>query len=99
MGYGKGLVLFDSIESATAAMRALDGTRTANDQKLTVEYAKPDDVSKEVSGPNERLFFAGCTGEESEIRTVFQEYSDSIKEISLCMLFTLSDSVTTTHMG
>jgi Ca2+-binding EF-hand superfamily protein len=108
---GKGFVLFDSIKSARAAKEALNGTRTFMGQKITLEFAK--NVLNEVSvdedasaidnpkpshKPNERLYFRGCTGEESEIRTVFQEFNASIKDIYLCMLFTLSDSVTTTHM-
>ena len=106
---GKSFVLFDSIESATAAKNALHGTRTAMGQRLTVEFAKPlagsatidkpkQISTKQISIPNEKLFFAGCTGDVSEVKTVFQEFSASIKDVSLCMLFTLSDSVTTTHM-
>ena len=89
---GCGFVRFKSIESATAAMLAVNGTRTAKGEIITVQYAKPRKENVSNGGnhkPNQRLYVKGCTGDVSEIRTVFQEFSDSIKDVSLCMLFTL----------
>jgi RNA recognition motif-containing protein len=102
---GSGFIRFDSTESATAAMQALDGTQTANGEKITLIYANPakpaktDSSGKGIPKPNKRLFFSGCTGSVSEIKTLFQEFSASVKDIHLCMLFTLSDSVPITHNG
>ena len=48
--------------------------------------------------PNEKLYFSGCAGTEEEIRDIFKQFEDSIIDIHLCMLFALSDSVSTTHM-
>jgi hypothetical protein len=48
--------------------------------------------------PSEKLYFSGCSGDESEVREIFKKYSDSIIDIHLCMLFTLFDSVPTTHV-
>jgi RNA recognition motif-containing protein len=89
---GSGFIRFNSIESATAARQALNGTQTARGEEITVEFAKPpkENVNRGSNHkPNERLYFRGFYGELSDIRTVFQEFSDSIKDISLCMLFTL----------
>lgn len=47
--------------------------------------------------PSEKLYFSGSTGEESDIRDMFREFNDAIIDIHLCMLLTLSDSVSTTH--
>lgn len=88
---GKGFVIFDSTESATAAMQALDGTQTAKGEKILVEYSKPLHKGSVSDKPNERLFFTGCTGSVSEVVTIFQEFGASVKEVNLCMLFTLSD--------
>jgi hypothetical protein len=103
---GKGFVFFDSIESATAAMQAVDGAQTANGEKIVLEYAKPlrkgesvGDDGSTIDKPNERLFFSGCTSNVSDIRTLFQEFSASLKDIYLCMLFILSDSVPTNSHG
>lgn len=52
-----------------------------------------------VVEPGEKLYFSGLAGEESEIRTVFQQFGDDIVDIHLCMLFTLSHSVPTHSHG
>jgi RNA recognition motif-containing protein len=48
--------------------------------------------------PSEKLYFAGCAGDEGEIRNIFKQFSNSIVDIHLCMLFTLSESVPITHI-
>lgn len=89
---GNGFVTFSDIESATAAMQALDGTQTANGEKITLVYANPKQSNTDSSGrdkrqPNRKLFFSGCTGSVSEVGAIFHEFSTSIHEIHLCMLF------------
>lgn len=54
--------------------------------------------ARAVHEPSEKLYFSGCAGEESEVRALFNKYADAIVDIHLCMLFTLSDSLPTTHM-
>jgi hypothetical protein len=96
---GSGFVRFNNIETATAAKQAINGTQTAKGETIIVNFAKPPklDVGKPGNHkPNERLYFRGVVGDVSEIRILFQAFSDSIKDITLCMLFTFYDSVT--HM-
>ena len=65
-------------------------------RKLRVHFSHGNIIRKPVA-PHERLHFSGCTGDESKIRTIFQQFSNSILDIYLCKLFTLFDSVPTTH--
>jgi hypothetical protein len=64
------------------------------DRELRLEYSQG---RKPATDPFNKLHFSGCSGDESEVRTIFQQFSESILEVSLCMLFTLSNSVPTTH--
>lgn len=82
-------------------MQAINGTQTAKGETIIVNFAKPPKLDVNKPGnhkPNEKLFFKGYVGDASEIRTLFQEFSDSIKDVTMCMLFTFYDSVPTTHM-
>ena len=66
------------------------------DRRLLIKIAH---CKPRIHEPNEKLYVKGCAGDESEIRDIFQQFSDSIVKISLCMLSTLSDLfIPTTHM-
>jgi hypothetical protein len=64
------------------------------DCELRIEYSAD---RKPVTDPSNKLYFSGCSSDESEIRTIFQQFSESILEVFVCMLFTLSNSIPTTH--
>jgi RNA recognition motif-containing protein len=51
-----------------------------------------------VVEPSEKLYFSGCAGDEAEIRGIFKQFSNSIVDIHLCMLFIFSDSLPVTHL-
>lgn len=71
-----GFVCFKSIESATKAMEALNGTQAPNGENLTVGYARPLRMYHKTSA---RLHYTLSFGDdESEIRTIFQQFNDSI---------------------
>jgi len=46
---------------------------------LRVEYPN----SRGPHDPNEKVFFSGCAGDESEIRSIFKQFSDAIVKIQL----------------
>lgn len=90
-----GFVTFNSIENATLAMEAVDGTKAPNGENLTVAYAHGLRSKLE----NDKLhYFVYAPSEESEIRSIFQKFNDSIVEVNQCMLFILSNFVRKTHM-
>jgi hypothetical protein len=66
-------------------------------RELRVDFSAGN-RGQQSAEPSEKLYFSGCSGDEDEIRSLFKQFSDSIIDIHLCMLFTLSDSVPTTHM-
>ena len=66
-------------------------------RKLRVEFSEGK-TRKLVTEPNSKLYFSGCAGDELEIRTIFEQFRDSVVDVYLCMLFTLSNSVRTTHL-
>jgi len=81
---GKGYILFDTVESATVAMQALNGTQTAKGENIIVEYSRPWRSGDSVADkPSDSLYFTGCTGNVSEIKALFQEFSASLKDIYL----------------
>ena len=88
---------FANKESAVATMKwTAQNSLNLYGRKLRVEYSLGD--SREPPrDPNFSLHFSGCTGEESEVRNIFQQFSDSIVDIFLSMLFILSDPVPTTE--
>jgi hypothetical protein len=49
---GSGFVMFDSTESATAAMQALNGTETANGEKIILDFA----IKERPRGSGSRRF-------------------------------------------
>ena len=88
---------FASKDGAVATMESVaQKPIRVRGSNLNVEFSLGN-TRKPVTEPYEKLYFSGCTGDESKIRTIFQQFSDSIVRIYLCM-FTLSDSVPTTHM-
>ena len=66
--------------------------------KGRVLHVKSAKRKQMINDPTYKLYFSGCAGDEPKIRTIFKQFGDSITQIYLCMLFTLSGSVLTTHM-
>lgn len=66
---------------------------------LRLDFSAGKEAPRQQNEPSEKLYFSGCAGDESEIRAIFKDFSDSIVDIHLCMLFTLFDSVPTTHLA
>jgi hypothetical protein len=95
---GTAHVEFASKDQAVAAMNSINEKPIQmSGRYLRIENSFGN--QKPVNEPNEFLYFSNCSGGVSEIRTVFQEFNDSIIDLFLCMLFILSNSVPTTHMG
>lgn len=65
---------------------------------LRVDFSAGNNRTQAVAEPNEKLYFSGCAGDESDIRKIFEDFESYIMDIHLRMLFILSDSVLTTHM-
>ena len=80
-----------AVESASQEAIHLSG------RDLRVDFSAGN-RARVAQEPNEKLYFSGCAGDESEIRRLFDQYAGNIIDIHLCMLFTLSDSLPTTHM-
>jgi len=67
-----------TIESATLKPIHLRG------RDLHVDYSKFEPFqARPVTDPSDRLYFSGCAGNESEIRTIFNQFNDSIIDIDL----------------
>jgi len=49
-------------------------------RKLRVEFSEAN-ARKVVTEPSNRLYFSGFAGEESEIRTIFQQFRESIVDV------------------
>ena len=94
---GTGHIDFASKDDVVAALKsaAIEPIRVLG-RDLRVYLYLGD--NRKPPAPHDRLYFSGYAGDESEIRTIFQQFSDSIVGIHQCMLFTLFDSVPTTHM-
>jgi hypothetical protein len=75
---------------ATMASVAQKPLNLAN-RDLRIELSLGN-IHRRSSDPNSKLFYSGC--DESEIETIFQQFSNSIISNHSCMLFTLSDSCT-----
>lgn len=87
---------FASKDSAVALMEsAAQKPIHLNGRDLRLDFAS-DNIRTPVTDPSEKLYFHGCSGDESAIRTIFQQFSGSIVDVFLCMLFTLSDLVPVT---
>ena len=99
-GRPKGIchVEFATKESAIAAIEsASEEPVHLLGRDLRVDFSAGNRVQA-VTPPSEKLYFSGCDGDEAAVRNVFKQFGDSIIDIHLCMLFTLSDSVPITHM-
>jgi hypothetical protein len=94
---GNGHVDFASKDGSLAAKTsAAQNPICIGDRKLHIEYSLGSN-RKPVTKPFDKLYYSGCSGDVSKIMTIFQQFNESILEVSLCMLFTLSNSVPTTH--
>ena len=89
---------FASTESAVAALESsAQEPIHLSGRDLRVDYS--DGVRSQAPvEPGDKLYFAGCAGNESEIREIFKDFNDSIVDIHLCMLFILFDLVPKTDM-
>ena len=93
-GFSRGTahVKFASKDEAVAAMKSV----TEKPIQMSGRYLRVEsafDRVKEIYEPNDYLYFSGCTSGLSEIKTLFQDFNDSIVDLFLCMLFTLSNAV------
>ena len=89
---------YESKDSAVAAMAsASEEPLHMAGRDLRLDFSSGNRV-QQVTEPSEKLYFSGCAGDEVEIRTLFKAFGKNIVDIHLCMLFTLSGSVPTTHM-
>jgi len=91
---GTALVEFASKESAVAAIESASlKPLHLGGRDVHVDYCKfePGKV-EQVTDPSDKLYFSGCTGDESDIRTIFNQFNDSIIDINL-----LKDSWTGQH--
>lgn len=81
---------FATKESAIAAIEsAAEEPIHLAGRDLRVDFSAGN-RAQSVAEPSEKLYFAGCAGDENEIRNLFRQFGDSIVDIFLCMLFTLS---------
>ena len=89
---------FASRESAVAAIEsaAQEPIHLAG-RDLRVDYSAGH-RGQQANEPSEKLYFSGCAGDENEVRAIFKQFGDSIVDIHLCMLFTLSDAITMIYM-
>ena len=84
-GLQSGYILFNNVENATKALETLQGTQTPKGETLNLAYARAQKKAVKCR----RLYYSGCNGDESEILTIFQQFSKSIIEVCVCMLLTL----------
>lgn len=61
---------------------------------LRLDFAVGIGAAQSNIEPNRKLYFSGFNGDETELRTIFRDYSQHISDVHQCMLFTLSDFVT-----
>lgn len=93
-----GFVTFKNVEIATEALEALNDTQTPDGEIIKLVYARSKKLRVESSAkPNDKLYFSG-SGVESDVRQVFDRFSAFISEVIICMLSSLSNSVSTTHL-
>jgi RNA recognition motif-containing protein len=82
---------FENLDSAVAAVESSQQEAIhVGGRDLRLDFSDGQ-KGKAANPPNVKLYFQGCSGDESDIRTIFQQFSNSIVDIHLCMLFTLSD--------
>jgi hypothetical protein len=89
---------FADQESAVACVKsAAQEPIHLGGRDLRLDFAIGLNAMKSNVEPNRKLYFTGFSGSEAELRTIFKAYGESVSDVHLCMLFTLSDSVPT-HM-
>ena len=88
-------ITFASKDIAVAAMASLAQKPVQiGDRVVRVEYAKHNDVFD----PHHILFYSDCPGDDSEIKTIFRQFSEFIVSVYRSMLFILSNYTNNSHV-
>ena len=86
---------FSSKESSLAESAGQEPIHLSG-RDLRVDFSAGN-WAQPVTDPSDKLYFTGCSGDEINVQSIFKQFSESIIDAHLCMLFILSYSVPTTH--
>ena len=90
---------FANAESAVATIdSAMQEPIHLGGRDLRLDFAVGLRERESALQPSEKLYFSGFSGEETELKAIFQKFDDSLVDIHICMLFYLLWFYSLTHM-